>query len=282
MDSNELFIISIQRSGSNWLHRCLAEHSAISINGEINVSAALLAIDQIRAGDKVAEQKLKSSSSFRQATQEFIKQLMIANLDSGMKAEAGYLADKTAFPSVISLKKKPEQVEYAKILEQYFPKAKKILIVRNSRDVLVSFSEWKKQVIGNLLAPTPHSFRFFIRHLNNWCILHERWLADIDHDPSWLVISYEELKSDFVSTLERVFQFLELEVNKNFMAETKERLYRIDSPVYQKENAERGYGFFRNGAVGEWEDKFSWWHKLIYNLFFKARVENIYKKIQKL
>ena len=100
MNSSELFIISIQRSGSNWLHRCLAEHEDVRINGELNASAALIALDSIRAGDTVAQEKLLSTESYLYAARKYVKYLMRANAGIDTDESFAYLADKTAFPCV--------------------------------------------------------------------------------------------------------------------------------------------------------------------------------------
>jgi len=282
MNSTELFIISIQRSGSNWLHRCLAEHDSIKINGELNASAALIKLDSVGAGDFVTQEKLETTGVYKLAAQEYVKYLMRANVGVGAEDKYTYLVDKTAFPCVISLKKRPEQYEYSRILDKYFSDAKKILIIRDVRDVIVSFSEWKKQILGSLLKPTPRSILFFIRHLRNWCVLHESWLSDIEGNPLWLVITYENMKEDFSKTLLSVFNFLDVQVDDEFIEYLTDKLYRIDSPVYLAENKDRGYGFFRKGTVGEWEEKFSWFHKIIYSLFFKSRVNKIYDRVARL
>ena len=282
MNSNELFIVSIQRSGSNWLHRCLAEHDSIRINGELNVSGALVALDSITAGDSVAQEKLTSTGAYKVAAGEYIKYLMRKNIGDSAEEDFTYLTDKTAFPCVISLSKHPEQYQYCQLLQNYFPSSKKILIIRDARDVIVSFSEWKKQILGKLLKPTPRSIAFFIRHLRNWCLLHERWISDIEDNSSWLIITYEGMKEDFSATLLSVFNFLDLETDETFIEYLTDKLYKIDSPVYQAENKDRGYGFFRKGAIGEWEEKFSWFHKLIYNMFFKSRINNIQKRVAEL
>ena len=280
MNVNELFIISIQRSGSNWLHRCLNEHDEIKINGELNVSMMLKKLDEIVAGDNEAEKKLKDTGAYKRAAQNYIRLLMEVNADIVEGDNCTYLVDKSAYPCITSLRDKPEQVAYARVLEEYFPRAKKILIVRNARDVVVSFSEWKKQSIGSLLKPTPRSLVFFMRHLKNWCTLHENWLDNIEQNENWLVINYEDMKSDFSGTLSCVFDFLALETDETFITELTSKLYGIDNPVYQKENKERGYSFFRKGAVGEWEEKYAWWHKLLYKICYEKRVNAIYERIE--
>lgn len=280
MALEKLFIISIQRSGSNWLHRCLGQHKEISINGELHISPALLAISQINTGDTVAQHKLKAAKAFKKAAANYVVSLMEANTD--IKPNTKILADKSAYPGTISLKRYPEQTKYANVLEEYFPGAKKILLIRDARDVVVSFSEWKAQPLGSLLDLTPKSLFFFIRHLYNWCVLHEKWLDDIEGSDSWLLINYQEMKEHFIDVLEKTFKFLGLETDKDFIDRLERDFYKINSQAYAKENKDRGYGFFRKGEIGEWEEKFSWLHKLIYNIFFRSRVNKIYERATEL
>ncbi len=280
MNSSELFIISAQRSGSNWLHRCLAVHDEIKINGELNVSDILEKLECVKAGDSVAQEKLVNTGAYKVAARDYILHLMGINADVVEDStEYRYLADKTAFPCVRSVNTFPEQYNYASVLNKYFEASKKILILRDVRDVVVSFSEWKKQPIGSLFKLTPRSFGFFIRHLSNWCLLHEKWLMDIQGDETWMVVRYESLKDSFSDTLKSIYGFLEIDVDDEFINDLNIKLYKIDSDIYQAENKSRGYGFFRNGAVGEWEEKFTWLHKVVFNLFFKARVEKIIMKV---
>ena len=276
----ELFIMSFQRSGSNWLHRCLKAYPDFYINGELNVSGNLAKLSKIRTGDHVSNKLLTKNNIFKKASQDYIRCLMRENLRDVYdidNTDIKYIADKTAFPGLVSLRKHPEQYDYISYLKSYFPDAKQILLIRDIRDVIVSYSEWKLANTINLLSFSPRSFVLYIRALYNWCELHERWLKEMKSESNCLVIQYTDLKDDFTTTMETVFKFLELDVDSEFMTELHNDYYSIDSKVYKEENEKRNYAFFRSGTIGGWRNKYKWFHKLVIRMFFYKRIEAILK-----
>lgn len=252
-------------------------HPVIRINGELNPSTMLSVLDGIRTGDEVSTRKLLSNGTLRKLAQEFVRDAMLANLEPGdnKPGDSGYIADKTAFPCLLSLKHYPEQFEYIALLTRYFPDARKILLIRDVRDVIVSYSAWKGQRLGSLLGFSPFSFFRFVRHVRNWCLLHERWLADAGKDGNFLVIHYHEMKSGFTNVLEKVFDFLDIPVDDEFISMLERDFYSISGSVFAAENRRRGYGFFRSGRVGEWRDEFRWYHKLVTEIIFRKRIEKL-------
>ena len=280
----ELFIISSQRSGSNWLHRCLAFHSSILINGELYPSRTLNMFDRLKTGDSVSYNSLKKKNVFKEIAVLSVQRMMSANIDKDDNnttiGDNGYLADKSAYSCLKSLKKEPEQFEYLKILQKYFPNSKKILLIRDVRDVIVSYSKWDNGSI-NLLKCTPISVLYFIRHMSNWYKLHEKWLQDAKGDNNTLIIYYSDMKSAFHNTIEEVFSFLELKVEDNFLNKMYEKYYSIKSKTYEEENIKRGYSFYRKGIIGEWEKEFKWFHKIITSSLYTKGINRILLEISK-
>jgi len=268
--------MSVQRSGSNWLHRCLNTHSDILINGELNPSAMLVRLRDMATGDAVSMKKLTDEGAFKTAAVNYVRGLMEYHVayDSKQK-NVQYIADKTAFPCVLSDRTQQSQIEYIQVVRDYFPDAKKILLVRDARDTVVSFSEWKKQPIGSLLKPTPVSFLYFIRHMNNWCRFHACWVSQMEGDSNSLIIHYNQLKHDFRNTMCKVFKFIDVDVDEVFLDMLERECYSIKSAQFEEENRKRGYAFFRSGKVGEWRDKFKWYHKVVMCVFFNKKVEAI-------
>jgi len=272
----ELFVVSIQRSGSNWLQRCLKNYSGLLINGELNPSANLARIDGIKTGDHISNTLVREKGIVDAAARDFIRSLMRCNLGlTEPDSDPVYLCDKTAFPATASLGKYPEQYRYISLLQKYFPESKKIMLVRDVRDVVVSYSEWKNEHHKSFLKYTPRSMFYFIRVLRNWCELHEVWIKDISEDTNFLVIQYSDMKNNFDLVMKRVFQFLELEVDNEFIQQIHDQNYSIDSKAYQDENKKRGYAFFRGGREGDWRKKFSLVHKMISYIFFEKRIDKI-------
>lgn len=273
----ELFVVSIQRSGSNWLQRCLKNYPGLLINGELNPSANLAKLDKIKTGDHVSNALINDMGALQKAGQGLIRYLMRCNV--GMtdldKQDPTYLCDKTAFPAAASLRKYPEQYQYISLLQKYFPDSKKIMLIRDVRDVIVSYSEWRNEHHKDLLKYSPRSAFYFLRVLRNWCELHEVWFKSIKGDNNFLVIQYSDMKNNFELVMKRVFQFLELDIDDEFIKNIHDKNYDINSKDYKEENEKRGYVFFRKGIEGEWQEKFGFFHKLVFLIFFKKRTKRI-------
>lgn len=270
------FIMSVQRSGSNWLHRCLDHHQDITVCGEMGPSRMLALMSKFRAGDREAQAMLVEQGYDLSIPREAVTTLIRANAGNN---NSRLLIDKSAYSAAISHRRYPDKPAYVALLNKYFPDEKKILLVRDARDVVVSFSEWDGQPLGSLLKLTPMSIFRFVRQIRNWCVMHEAWLEGVGENPNWHIVLYENLKTDFSKQIEGVYQFLGFPVTPEFVEEVEDAFYRIDSPRYLQENASRGYGFFRKGGVGEWREKFTLLHRFIYGIAFKGRVNRIYRKI---
>ena len=176
----------------------------------------------------------------------------------------GYIADKTAFVCHISLKKKPEQLNYIKVLQKYFPEEKKILLVRDIRDIIVSVASWPGRAEKlHLLDLHPKGYIRFIRYINNWIKLHECWLDNMMNDKNSLVLSFESMKLNFTKVMENVLNFLDFSPDSDYLENLKNNFYSIKSKTYLDENRIRGYNFYRSGEVGEWRKRLKWYHLLI-------------------
>lgn len=232
-------------------------------------SEMLATLNKIKSGDHVSERKLRDNDAFRNAACLYVNALMEENLEglSGKCDESSYRVDKSAYSCVRSIRKHRVQLEYMRLLQEYYPEAKKILILRDPRDVIVSYSEWKGQRTGPLLNTTPRSLYYFIRHVRNWHKLNMQWLDDSKKDKNCLVVRYEDMKNKFEDVIKEVFGFIGIPVDEKYLEYLKENYYRIDSEKYKKENLDRGYGFFRKGELGEWKTKFKWYHRVIYKFF---------------
>ncbi len=276
------FIVSIQRSGSNWLQRCLDYHPQIMVRGEVHPSRFLALVDKMHTGDDISEAVMKEGGIFLEIGRKGVQCMVRANLEANgcnFDYYDGYLADKTAFVCHDSLKSKPEQLQYIKLLCKYFPEAKKILLVRDVRDIIVSVASWKGKAENlRLLSPNPKGYAKYIRYLYNWVTLHERWLTELNDDPNSLIISFEEMKRNFKQVMTQVHDFLEFSIEPYYLEELYSNFYNIKSKLYEEENRKRGYSFFRSGEVGEWRSRFKWYHFPILWLF-NQRIHNILKQI---
>jgi hypothetical protein len=219
---------------------------------------------------------MKELDAFHEGGRQLIRHLMRCNVGTAIEnSQPVYLCDKTAFPLTSSLRRHPDQFRYVSLLQEYFPDAKKILLIRDIRDVVVSHSEWKVPESRDYLRYYPLSVFYFLRALNNWCRLHERWLEDMEGDKNSLVIQYADLKQNFRRTLEKIFQFIELDVDAEFIEDIYKNYYSIESKNFRDENDERGYAFFRGGREGDWREKFGPIHKIVVTSVYESRINKL-------
>jgi hypothetical protein len=142
------------------------------------------------------------------------------------------------------------------------PSMKFIYVVRNGRDVVVSFYHHLKNQIGDA-GNLEQSFPEF---LDDWCngkIVFGSWLAHLSnwiqacHSESSrvLLVHYEDMKTDLKGSLQRIARFLEVELADeridylasvlNFEGmKTKKELYQPISVEWKP-----GFDFLRKGTV---------------------------------
>ena len=276
------FVISAQRSGSNWLRACLDYHPKIRLRGEIHPSGILTHFDKMQTGDHLSDERMRERGVFQKTGRSTVIELMRYNNfypeTGNIEDFDGYQGDKTAFPCGKSLLKHPEQYEYVKLLQRYFPDSKIILLVRDLPDVIVSYSKWKNGF--NLLGHNPLAWFFFLRHMGNWCKLHARWINDMADNPNSMVLHYNDLKDNFRDTLNGVFDFLMLPADKLIVDDIEAKFFSITGQYYQQENKKRGYAFYRKGIVGEWQQQFKWYQKIIYHFLYAQKHKQLMEKIR--
>lgn len=275
---NELFLLSAQRSGSNWLQTCLNQHPNIKINGEIYPSRALYLFEQLKTGDSVSNRLLREKGIFHRIACDSIMLMIMTNLEDNnikLNSDHRYIGDKSAYSCLKSFRKLAEQLKYIRLLQKYFPSSKKILLIRDVRDVIVSYSKWSINSTQNLLRFNMRSLFLFCRYVYNWCSLHEKWISDMRRDQYSLIVYYKNMKIDFESTMRLIFDFLDLKIDDDFIELLYHDFYDIKSRSYQEENKRRDYSFYRKGIAGEWEHTFKWYHRLLTEKIFKGRIEKI-------
>lgn len=96
----------------------------------------------------------------------------------------------------------------------YFSKYRKLLLVRNPEDTLVSYFHYIKNEVGKDV----HDFEDFVRHwrwgCNGWNYFHSTWLGSYDS-----LVHYEELRRDPVGILSEAFKKLNFEVSDSVLEE---------------------------------------------------------------
>jgi len=141
---------------------------------------------------------------------------------------------------------------------------KTILIIRDPKDVMVSFFKYETTKSDNFYRRFGgNRFEDFIRHpkfgIESWCKHYLSWKAHAD-----LIIKYEDIKLDDKAAFIKINNFLGIAVKPQIF-ETALELSRFDNikkieenrgaPITEKFGA--SFKFTRSGKTGQWKDFFS-------------------------
>lgn len=172
----------------------------------------------------------------------------------------------------------PRIVKTHKSYLTFFSGKKTILIMRDPRDVMVSyyyFSSNKKTIDFD------GSFSEFIRHkklgLESWFCYHKSW-DNIDKE----TFLYEDLKNNEEKEFFRMLSFLEISLPESMISEAlilsrfeKVKHHEEKTKHYKEKENKEGFTFTRKGSVGDWINYFSEQDLSYYNtLVDEYRLEN--------
>lgn len=156
--------------------------------------------------------------------------------------------------------KLPRIVKTHKSYLPFFSGKKTIMIMRDPRDVVVSyyyFSSNKKTINFD------GTFSEFIRHkrlgLESWFRYHKSW-ENIDKE----IFNYENLKDNAHREFSRILNFLEISIPESVVSEAiiRSRFEKVkqneDRVKHYKETENKeGFTFARKGSSGDWVNYFS-------------------------
>jgi hypothetical protein len=172
-------------------------------------------------------------------------------------------------------------------LMPYHPDAKYICVIRNPKDVCVSFHRFVTSIKGGSLSGITFD-RLVDRFLaGKTCHAdyYEYLLPYWSHkdDPNVLFVLYEEMKKDIRSVINRVATFLGIEINKKLL----ERIVVVSSFDYLKKaeynekivpaHTVTSFKFIRKGIVGEWRTVLSTEQNRLFNQRFREKTRGIPK-----
>lgn len=146
--------------------------------------------------------------------------------------------------------------------ENLLDKCKVIFVTRNIKDMAVSY------YYHHQLKTKEYSFKEFAQGYKKGVILQtpmipmtlEAW--NKRHLPNLLFNTYEDMKKDFRSTVEKLAKFLDLSLTEETFQELEERVnieaFRKDVLVNKSNEIpmKAGKSFIRKGVVGDWKNHF--------------------------
>jgi hypothetical protein len=97
----------------------------------------------------------------------------------------------------VLIEKSPPNLIRARFLQEVFPNAKFIFVIRHPLAVSAATQKWSKQPIAELIQ--------------HWVQAHRIFLDDLPQIKSWAWVRYEDLSADAAMTLRDLFKFTGLE-----------------------------------------------------------------------
>ena len=137
---------------------------------------------------------------------------------------------------------------------------KVIFVLRNPRDVLVSLYHFSGNIQTiNFDIDFDTFFEMFLEGCvmnGHWFAYHDEWLKFCkNHSETTLIITYEQLLTNFESKVKELASFLNIEVNDDQIANVKK-----ETNVHKmKETTQLSHlkDFVRKGIAGDWKNHFS-------------------------
>lgn len=270
------FLCGHPRSGTHWMDHVLNRHKRILIDGEYRFEALRRATDDITGRFWHAAFREPMKTEAERCFRESVRRIIGAS--SARKPDAAWLGDRTP-----------------RVVEPFLPGAPHFLIIRDPRDVIVSWAhqEIKNQghhwVSGKYERELGEHRQAFLADPDYFkknperLLGHERWLKqlagrwrfhvrlDLDFirriDAGELparihVVRYEGIHADPEGERRRMYEFLGVRPDEAEELSEKTR----SKPGHGREDP---HSIYRKGAVGDWERYFTpevrAWYKEVAN-----------------
>ena len=192
---------------------------------------------------------LSAANTRRSDLEKFVRDVIfIEDLHDVPAVYFNYLIEQVMPLAYIALKA-ADQLICIKELRQITPESKKIVVVRDGRDVALSALAFTK-LMKKWEAPwTPKESDYF-EVLKSWALRISLLEKEIEKG-DLLVIRYEDLTMNFESTCVRLFKELELSTDLNLIQNIKKNTdFKVVSGG--RNPGEKAEHLVRSGVIGEW------------------------------
>ncbi|VAW70207.1 hypothetical protein MNBD_GAMMA09-2023 [hydrothermal vent metagenome] len=249
-DKKQVFIIGSRRSGTTWTLWLLSNHPSMVGLQHTNLIDAFKKLndwwlDEERIHNSIVsgkDEKIKANlkdfieeKSFYSSCRQLLD--MIFQQAFNEKKQASVVVES-----------QPENVENLDLLMKLFPDAYYLHVIRDPRSV---FGSWKS------IATTWSSSDIFNTHPADFS---DRWRSDIsmgrsfsDKADHYMEIKYEDLKSDGVTALKRVYKWIGVDASTDIAQQALDACEM--KKLRKKGNMPKG--FFRKGSSEGWKSDLS-------------------------
>ena len=146
----------------------------------------------------------------------------------------------------------------------YDPDMKMIYILRNPKDQLVSyFHSFKTELLGGYPGSWDEFFKMAVEGyliFGDWFSHTLGWWSQSRVSKNLLLVTYEEMKSNFAATIQKISKFLDKDLSAKALKviedNTSFSAMKGQSSGFD-DVKEAGPKFFRKGEVGDWKNYFT-------------------------
>jgi hypothetical protein len=264
MQSSQLplaFVVGAQRSGTTWVQRLLGAHPLIAAGQESHLFSSYLAPIWHRWWE---ERVFRAGGNRTIGLACYVTQDELIEMMRGFAVTVlGKL--KSAKPAArLIVEKTPDHGIHLPLIEMLFPNAVLIHVLRDGRDVVASLCSAHRNGWGRGWAPAKVADA-----AKRWV----DWVQEIRHQAKFFrhfhEVRFEELLHDGAETLQRLYDFLQLPLERSEVQTIYDGLSfeacatgtAPETLVFTGECAEQGAtepeGFYRQGRAGAWEEDLS-------------------------
>ncbi|MEM8757572.1 MAG: sulfotransferase domain-containing protein [Planctomycetota bacterium] len=260
VDYRFFFICGFGKSGTNWLSSLLNLHPDVRCEGECFFNSFHEALDRFTGADHQIGSREPYKAVAEQSVHDLVRRVMLCMTRD--KPGATVLGDRSPRP-----------------LRQLLPGAPTFWLVRDGRDVIVSYTYHYLRLRPqfNIVHWTPQIRQLFMPYAERFhsappessyeaardLLANEQWVAfvaeywarrmtmDLDAAERWtdplMQVRYEDLHANTPGELGRLFEFLGLDAGKADAVSPSTRT----AAGFANENPA---DFYRKGAVGDWHN----------------------------
>ncbi|MCG8509160.1 MAG: sulfotransferase [Rhodospirillales bacterium] len=247
------FVVGCQKSGTTWVQKLLNGHPAVCCHGEGYFGPVLIPV--LQQAIQLYNQKHKAGDIGNFGMQE-LQQTAAATMAIAMNR---WFAD-TPIEQIAAVgEKTPEHALCLPALQQCFPGAKVIHIMRDGRDVCTS-GWFHNQRLGK--PSFAQQFPTLDRYVQYTATQH--WLPYIqkarafgqERPELYHELRYEDLHADAGGVIRAMLEFLQVDASEDAVAACARGGSFEKLSGGRERGSEDNQSFFRKGVVGDWRNHF--------------------------
>jgi len=255
LEENIVWLFGTRRSGTTWLGKQLLSYNTEylhepDITSHLGVPKGEIANDLNRRIDSREHIdnyffSKKHKNTWNYYLGKLIKYRIYASFNN--------------FEKKIIVKEPSSVLDVSDILSDATPLSKAIIILRDGRDVIDSLFDarqsagWLTKKVESVISEEKR-LRFIKQRARMWVEQIKTLMKTYEEGPSNLryLVKYEDLRYDTVNNLEKIYDFLGIEIPKEELEKLVEKFQFEKIPADQKGKGK----FFRSAQPGKWKETF--------------------------